>query len=85
MDTIFIRKISKVDNSLKMLVEFQFLSSAHHPMMIYICNKFHANGIRVMEQTRKVNGWTEDGWTDGGHDITQPIFDGHVKIDKVWL
>ena len=31
-------------------------------MMVYICTKFHeniVNGNRVMEPTRKVNGWTD--------------------------
>ena len=44
-------------------------------MMVYICTEFHENilnGIRVMERTQKVNGWT-DGWTDGG-------YDGRIKI-----
>ena len=55
-------------------------------MMVYICTKFHENilnGIRVMEQTRKVNGGT-DGQTarqtDGWHDIIQPVFDGRIKM-----
>ena len=56
-------------------MELRFLFSAHRLMTVYICTKFHENilnGIRVMERTRKVDGWT-DGWTDrradGGHDI----------------
>ena len=58
--------------------------------MVYICTKFHEtilNGIRVMERTRKVNGWIDgqkDRWTDrqtdGGHDIIRPVFDGRIKI-----
>ena len=55
-------------------------------MMVYICTKFHENilnGIRVMEQTRKVNGRTDrhpDRPTDGGHNIIGPVFDGHIKM-----
>ena len=43
-------------------------------MMVYICTKFHENilnGIRVIEQTRKVNGRTDgcpDVQTDGQTD-----------------
>ena len=57
-DTIFIRKISKGHNSIKMYVECRFLFSAHCLIMVYICTKFHENilnGIRVMERTGKVN------------------------------
>ena len=63
-----------------MEVEFQFLFSAHRLMMVYICTKFHENilnGIRVMELTRKVNGWT-----DIRHDIIQPVLDGRIKMSK---
>ena len=54
--------------------------------MVYICTKFHENilnGIRVMEQTRKVNGRTDgrpDRRTDRGHDIIRPVFDGRMKM-----
>ena len=57
-------------------------------MMVYICTKFHENilnGVRVTEQTRKVNGRTDgqtDGQTDGGHDIIRPVFDGRIKMDS---
>ena len=40
-------------------------------MMVYICTKFHdniLNGIRVMEQTRKVNGPTDR--RRAGHNTT---------------
>ena len=50
-------------------------------MMVYICTLLRENilyGIRVMERTRKVNGRT-DRWTDGGHNIIRPVFDGHIK------
>ena len=83
-DTIFIRKISKGHNSIKNYVECLYLFSAYCLMMVYICTKFQENilnGIRVMEQTRKVNGRT-DGQrrTDGGHDIIRPVFDGRIII-----
>ena len=51
-------------------------------MMVYICTKLHENilnGIRVMERTRKVNGWPDgqmDRQTDG------PVFDGRIKMIK---
>ena len=48
---------------------FEFLFSARHLMMVYICIKFHENifnCIRVMECTRKVNGRT-DGRTEPRH------------------
>ena len=64
-------------------------------IMVYICTKFHENilnGIRVMERIQKVNRWTEgwmdgqpdgwmdnNGWTDGGHNIIRPVFDGRIK------
>ena len=51
-------------------------------MMVYISTKFHENilnGIRVMKRTRKVNRGT-DGRMDKGHDIIQPIFDGHINM-----
>ena len=51
---IFIGKISKGHNFVKMLVELRFLFSAHRLMMIYICTKFHENildGIKVKERT----------------------------------
>ena len=63
-------------------VECRFLFSAHRLMMVYICTKFHENilnCIRVMEGTLKVNGQT-DVQTDRGHNIIQPVFDGHIII-----
>ena len=65
-----------------MLVELRFLFSAHRPMMVYICTKFHENilnGIRVMEPTRKING-RKDERTDGGHDILRPVFMLHCIV-----
>ena len=65
----------KGHNSVKMLVECRFLVSAHCLIMVYIYTKFHENilnGNRVMERTRKVDGWTDgrtDERTDGVHDI----------------
>ena len=56
--------------------------SAHCLMMVYICPKFHENifnGIRITEQTRKVNGRTyghTEGRTVGGH--CSP-FNGRIK------
>ena len=60
-------------------------------MMVYICTKFHENilnSFRVMERTQKLNGQTDertdrrtDIWTDRGHDIIRPIFDGRIKMD----
>ena len=52
---IFIGKISKGHNSVKMVVELRFLFSAHYLMMVYICTKFHGNileGIKVIERIR---------------------------------
>ena len=63
-------------------MEGRFLLSAHPLMMVYICTKFYENnfyGIRVMKRTRKVEGRT-DRRTDGGHDITRPVFDGRRKM-----
>ena len=51
---IFIGKISKGHNSIKMYVELWFSFSAHHLIMVYICTKFHEhflNGIKVIERT----------------------------------
>ena len=66
-----------------------FLFSAHRLTMVYICNKFHENilnSIKVMERTRKANGPTDrrldrrkDRWTDGVHDIIQPVLDRRIK------
>ena len=55
MDTIFIGKISKGHNSVKMWMELRFLISAYPLMMVYICTKSHENildGIKVIERTR---------------------------------
>ena len=49
-------------------MECRLLFSAHRPIMVYICTKFHENilnCIRIIERTRKVNGQTDgqiDGW-----------------------
>ena len=55
----------KVDKS-----ELQFICSAHHLIVLYICVKFHENisdGISVMERTQMMevlmDGQT-DGWMD---------------------
>ena len=53
-------------------------------MMVYICTKFHENilnGNRVMEQTLKVNGWT-DRQMDGGHDINTTRLHRPMKNKK---
>ena len=44
-------------------------------MVVYTCTKFHENiliGIRVKEQTWKVNG---------GYDIIAPVFDKRIKTN----
>ena len=54
-------------------------------MMVYICTKIHENimnGIRGMERARKITDGQKDGWTDGGHDIIRPVFDGRIKMLK---
>ena len=55
MDTIFIVKISKGHNSVKMYMELPFFLSAYRLIEVYISTKFHENilgGIKVIEQTR---------------------------------
>ena len=55
VDTIFIGKISKGHNSIKMQVELWFFFPAHRRMVIYICTKFHENildGNKVIERIR---------------------------------
>ena len=50
-------------------------------MMVYICTKFHENilnGIRVMKRTQKLMDRQTDRWTDRGHDIIRPVFDGRI-------
>ena len=53
---IAILLITKGHHSIKMYhVELQFLFSAHHMMVLYICTKFHEKmlyGFRVMEWTK---------------------------------
>ena len=81
MVTIFIAKISKEHNSVKMQVEVRFFSSTHCLMVVHISTKFHENilnGIRVIKRTQRVNGWT-----DGGHDIIRPVFDGRIKSKMI--
>ena len=54
-DMIFIGKISKELNFVKMLVELWFFFSAHRLMAVSICTKIHENiikGIKVLERTR---------------------------------
>ena len=52
---IFMGKISKGHNTVKMQVELRVLFSAYCLIMVYICTKFHENildGIKVIERTR---------------------------------
>ena len=54
-DMVFIAKISKGCNSVKVLVELQFFFSAHRMMVVYISTKYHENildSIEVIERTR---------------------------------
>ena len=51
---ISIVKFSKGHSSLKLYVEFKLFFSAHHLIMLFICNTFHENiskGFRVIEWT----------------------------------
>ena len=52
---LFIGKILKGYNSVKIKVKLQFLLSAHCLKVVYICTKFHENTldcIKVIERTR---------------------------------
>ena len=63
MDTIFIEKISKGHNSVKLKMKLRFLFSAHRLMVVYIWTKFHENildGIKVIERTRF--SWEKFQW-----------------------
>ena len=85
MDTIFIRKIPKVHNSVKNVggVSVLVLCTSSDDGL-YFCTKFHeiiSNGIRVMEQTQKVNRWVS-GQTDGWRaQHNMPVFDRHKKAN----
>ena len=45
-------------------------------MMVYICTKFHEN---ILERYQSYGADTKSYWTDGGHDIIRPVFDGRIK------
>ena len=45
-------------------------------MMVYICTKFQENIL---------NGKIVMEWTDGGHDIIRPVFDGRIKMDDCMI